>query len=253
MRLLLLWITLFIPYEFAYSQIVDIQAEVNKKVDNGPSGVAKGSWDRRTGNTDLTSGSGSLLGRYKIDDHLLLAILKQEYGTKSGEKYLDSRFHHIRYRYAITDLLTAELFGQEDFNKFRGYISRHLVGAGPLFKWIDEKHMTFFTGIAYMQEHETLSEERVQDDGKHVKTDRASVSVAYQHKVTDSLSLSLSMYYQPNLEEDDYRLSANSGASFSITDSLSYTLSASITEDTAPPEGIKPRDMSMKNGLKLAF
>ena len=49
----------------SYGQIVDIQSEVNKKVENGFSAVAMASWDRRTGSSDLSAATGSFLGRYR--------------------------------------------------------------------------------------------------------------------------------------------------------------------------------------------
>ena len=238
----------------SYGQIVDIQSEVNKKVENGFSAVAMASWDRRTGSSDLSAATGSFLGRYRSDEHLLLAIYNEEFGKKSGVKFQESRFQHLRYRYDFTSLLAGEVFAQEDFDRFRGYSSRRLFGAGPLLRLVDTKRRVLYTGLAYMKEYETLTQENALSNGDTKKeTSRASFSVAYLENLSETASINASIYYQPSLESDDARSSVSIGAAFSLTDRLSYVFSGIWTKDTDPPLGIAQSELATKNGLKFVF
>jgi len=239
----------------ASGQIVDLQSAVNKKIeDQGVTGAVALSWDRRTGNTDLTAGSVSGMLRYKHHTPETVFILyKREYGQKSQEEYLNNYFYHIRYRWLVTDFFNLELFGQSDHNKFRGYTQRNLYGAGPLLKWADEKNYKFYTGLAYMSEFEDATMMDEKGENKH-HTERLSASVLYSQEPLPHLDVSLSLYYQPNLHDSkDRRTSINGSVGYKLTEDLSYSLTASVTADSDPGEGVAKTDMKYKNVLQLSF
>lgn len=252
--IVLLLLVFFVEHH-AFGQIVDLQSEVNKKIDDqGFTGAVAGSWDRRTGNTDLAAGSVSAMLRYKHHTpETVFVLYKREYGQKSQEEYLNNYFYHIRYRWLVTDFFNLELFGQSDHNKFRGYLQRNLYGAGPLLKWVDKKNFVFYTGLAYMGEFEeaTMSDEK--GSTRH-HAERLSASVLFSQAPLPHLDVSLSMYYQPNLHDSkDRRTSAKGSIGYKLTEDLSYSLAASVTADTDPGEGVARTDLKFKNVLKLTF
>lgn len=238
------------------AQIVDLQSEVNKKAPAGASGVISGSYDRRTGQTDLTAGAASLLLRYRYDAATLLGIYRHEQGQKSGEEHLNNSFQHLRLRYDLGDLWAAEAFGQADYDRYRGFVYRKLFGAGPVARWIDTEDMSLYTGLAAMQEviFYTAEASPLTAGEREKTTTRLSLAVSYQQAFSDTLKGNLSMYYQPSTEEPkDKRLSGTAGFAAAIAKSLSFTTQVSVTRDTQPPLGFKETDLRIKNGLKFTF
>ena len=237
------------------AQIVDIQAESNERPKSGLSGAFATSWDRQTGNTELSRGAVSVLARLHEDPHTLLLMLKREYGQKAGDEYVNNYFYHLRHRYGWSQFTALEVFFQSDHNRFRGYRERKLLGAGPLLRWLDSDDLVLYTGLALMKEREILTAATMGSDGAGVVyADRLSLSLSYSQKPLTQMSLSLSLYYQPSLNDVlDRRLAANSGIGLQVTRSLSYQLMSTILYDSKTPEGIEELDLSFEHSLKLVF
>jgi len=238
------------------AQIVDLQSEVNKKiVEPGFTGAVAGSWDRRSGNTDLESASASGLIRYRHHTpETVIFMYRKETGEKSGKKYLNNEFIHGRYRWEISQFANAEIFALADFNEFRGYRFRDVLGVGPLLKWVDKDDFTLYTGLAYLIEHEVLTTKDAEGDYERKQAERYSLAVLYNQEWLPGFTTSLSAYYQPDVyHKDNHRTMLTYGLAFAMTENLSYTFTGYQATNPNPPEGIAKTDQRYKNGLKLIF
>lgn len=238
------------------AQIIDLQNEINKKVEEPglTIGVA-GTWDRRSGNTDLSTSSFSGMVRYRHHTpETVFLIYHQEKGDKSGDKYLDNTLLHGRYRWEFSRFVSWEMMGQTDSNKFRGYRVRNLAGTGPLLKWVDKKTHIFYTGLIYMKEYEVLTSKEADNDWERRDAERWSLSVLYNEQWGKRVSANLSAYYQPDVyHRHRHRTAANLGVDFDIEKNLSYFISVTHTTNTNPPVGVEKIDQRYHNGLKLVF
>lgn len=238
----------------AAAQIVNVSAAANKAVEDGFSSDLGASWARDYGNTDVTDASFHGVGRFKHQDHLLLAIFKRAYGSKDGESYKDSHFEHLRYRLNMDPFYDLELFGQVDHDRFRGYQWRKLYGLGPRFKIFTEPDLEFYLGIAYMREMETYTPAATIAGESQKNVHRASIFLSFLKRLDDRLGFHVTSYYQPSLEDSkDRRLSLETGLKVNLVGSLDLTLSAQVSHDSDPPPGVERMDVSSQTGVSLSI
>jgi len=254
---LLFFLLFFLSFtaQEAPAQIVDLQSEVNKKIEPGFSGALAGSWDRRTGNTDIKTKSMSGLLRYRHHTpETVLFLYSKEDGEKDGDTFIDNKFLHLRYRWNISDFFTWEIFVQKDWDEFSGYQSRDVMGAGPLLKWQDKDDFTFYTGLAYMYEYEKLLTHNDQGERDRNEAERWSLAVLYNQQWLPGVNVNFSAYYQPDVyHKARHRTIINYGWSFDITQAIAYNFTGYSATNTNPAPGVAKVSEQYKHGLKWVF
>lgn len=141
--------------------------------------------------------------QYKYKKHLILAMAQMEYLAVEKTSINSGGFFHVRYNYALTQKIKAELFSQVQYNKIWNMPLRFLLGAGPRFKLMDIKLNRLYFGPLYLFELQKVS---------------ASNQTQYNHRLSAYLSWNVDLakgvlcagtvYYQPLLRDlSNYRIS----------------------------------------------
>jgi hypothetical protein len=234
------------------AQIVNVQPLIVDPKREGLVVVSDAALDVRTGNTELLLLSGSLLARYRHGRHLVFTLLRQEYGTEGGERFLSKDFEHLRYRLSVADWLDLESFVQHDRDEFRRLAWRVVSGMGPRFFVIASEPLDLALGVAYMQELERLDDGPYPDSGEQQLAHRLSSYVSLGLRLNDKVRFGETLYAQPRITEpDDIRVLSESELLFSLSDIVALKATLSIGYDSAPADGRRELDTVTKTGLQL--
>jgi hypothetical protein len=242
----------------ASAQIVNVQPLIGAQQDKakeGPSLAFEGSADVRRGNTSLVTLSGSAVGLYRTGRHLVFVLVRGDYGANNEEAFLSKDLEHARYRIDITGPLAGEIYAQHDRDDFRRLALRALGGVGPRlhFEWWDRLFSATF-GASYMLEHELLVEGDQPDSGNATLAHRLSTYVVLETLVNERLSLAVTMYAQPRLDQfRDVRVLCETSLLSKATKYLSLKLSLTSAYDALPPRSVAPLDAQMKGALQANF
>lgn len=255
---LLLPVYLIIYSQPASAQIVNVAQLVDQEVREGFSLSTELSWERRLGNSDLSTLAGKATTYFRHSDHLLILILDREYGIQNQETFIDRSFQHLRYRYQFSDWVEVESFIQHDRNRFRRLASRSLIGAGPRFALVQTDQHLLYLGIAPMYESEEFETDSFVSDAPLVRRTennvRISSSLSYRFQLADHVIFGNTAYWQPIIDEQDrYRLLNDTSLTLHITKRLGLGFSATLTHDTDPPAGVRRTDHHYKNSLIINF
>lgn len=241
----------------ASAQIVNVQPLIGGPSDQakeGPSLAFEGSADLRRGNTNLVTLSGSAIGLYRSGRHLAFLLARGDYGENNDQKFMSKDLEHARYRVDIVGPLAGEVFVQHDRDDFRRLALRAIAGAGPRvhFAWWGLLTATF--GAAYMLEHEVLGGGDFRDAGEGVWAHRLSSYAILGTIVGERLSLAVTMYAQPRLDNArDIRVLCETSLLSKATKYLSLKLSLTSAYDSEPPSQVAPLDSTLKGALQASF
>jgi putative salt-induced outer membrane protein YdiY len=243
----------------AEAQIVNVQSLVGQDTPEGFSGALDAGADWRTGNTELLILQGAATLRYRSGDHLVFAIARGAYG-RVGEgdaetQIIGNVFEHLRYRWKLSERLTAEAFGQHELDKFRRLTFRALVGAGPRLTILNDKHAGLIFGIAYMFEHDQLDEKMgAIDAGDTLNEHRISSYLLFTSAINEIVTFSETVYAQPKIDEfDDVRVLNETQLQVKLTERFTFKTAFVLAYDASPPDLVKKLDTSMQTGISFKF
>ena len=237
----------------ARAQIFNVQPLLDKQNASGFSGAVEGSVDWRTGNTSLTTLSGSAHAQWHRDPHLVFITVHGEFGVNAGKEVLSNDLEHLRYRLRVSRLFEAEAFVQHDADAFRRLAVRAITGGGLRLRLVDGRRVTFAVAAAYMLEYERLATGMYADSGQRTLDHRLStyaiVAVTARH-----ILLAHTVYAQPRFDDfNDVRMLGDSSLSLLVSKHLSVRFSTTLMLDTRPPEGVLPIDTEVKSTLVGSF
>jgi putative salt-induced outer membrane protein YdiY len=227
----------------------------------GATGGLDLTFDLRTGNTTLLHlGANALIG-YRKDRTFVFLLGRAEYGITGAfsgpmsSKLADRDLEHLRVRYRITDWFSWELFGQHDRDSLRRLSLRLLAGTGPRFRVAHTTAFTAFLGVAYMSEHEEVTDDPKNDSpGEIDNNPRMSSYAAMYLKLAEHLKVSETLYVQPNLRDPgDDRVLSDTELTAQATTHVALKITFSVSYDSEPPRGIRPTDTLVKTALSLSL
>ena len=182
-------------------------------------------------------------------------VLSYEYGESGDVKDTDKSFMHLRHIGYVTDTLAWEAFAQLESNEFTRLSLRSLVGGGVRYKLgkLSEFHSSYL-GAGLFRSRESLDDDlTATDEGSEYAT-RANLYMVNKVKLTETASLSNTLYYQPDLSQaSDYRLLEQFRFKVSITQKLSIIVSLDVSRDSRPPQTIERTDTSYTTGINYRF
>lgn len=238
----------------AGAQIVNVQPLVMDPDQGGVSGSVNAALDLRTGNTRLLLLSAGVLIRYRSGRHLAFALGRQEYGVQGEGRFLSKDFEHLRYRFALLELMELEAFVQHDRDEFRRLALRVLGGAGPRFVLASTEVTRLAVGTAYMLELERLGVAPEVDSGEERVSHRLSTYFTLALRLDERLRLAQSAYAQPRLDRPgDVRILNETELLVSLGEAFLLKLTFSLGYDSLPPAGRRGLDTATKTGLELRF
>ncbi|MEY4546139.1 MAG: hypothetical protein RL685_2334 [Pseudomonadota bacterium] len=236
------------------AQIVNVQPLLTRTQQGGFSGAALASLDVRSGNTQLLLASGSLLASYQRGPRILFFHTLQEYGVQGGERFSSRDFEHLRYRHQLREALALEAFVQHDRDEFRRLALRMVAGTGPRISWASGEALDVAAGLAYLLEHERLSEGPQLDSGEARLNHRLSSYVTMRIRLADRLRIGQTTYVQPRMDEpNDLRVLNETELLASIDGTIATKVTFSMGFDSQPPASRRALDLATKTSLQFSF
>ena len=223
--------TIFAPR--AEAGIVNVQSALATESKPGLSGSATATVDWRTGNSKLLLLGLSPVARFRAGDHLLIAILRGDYGKSGSTNITSKAFEHLRYRYDFHPRVLGELFQQAEYDKFKLLKSRVLVGAGPKVDLLSDKRLSLSWGVAYMFEYEKPSSGALETDSEIFH--RVSSYLMARFELDDRVQIVETVYAQPCITDPaDVKLLNESQVVIQLTTRIALKSSLVVGFDAEP-------------------
>jgi len=182
-------------------------------------------------------------------------VLSSEYGESTDVRDTNKSFIHLRHIGYVSDTLSWEAFAQLTSDEFTRLSLRSLAGGGVRYKLgkLSETHSTYL-GAGMFRSKETLEEDPGATDEGSTYANRANLYMVNKFKLSETSSLSNTLYYQPDLSDaSDYRVLEQFRFQVSITQKLSIILALDVSRDSRPPQNVKRSDTSYTTGLNYRF
>jgi len=218
----------------------------------GTSGMVKGSFETKRGNTDVDNYSAGLRVQYDNNkSYVLWSDFTFSYGMSSGVTNTNKTYAHIRYIHKLyKKSVDWEVFVQSETNEFTKVKHRYLGGGGLRFQnetksW-GQVHIgigSFYEDIEYTTSVD-LRERNI----------RINSYMAYTKNFTQESSLSYVFYYQPKIDEpSDYITSHGLELTVYIYKELYISLVFYYDYDSKPAIGVKKEDITQKTSFIYKF
>lgn len=186
---------------------------------------------------------------FQQKNRAFISLTKFNYSRIDGENYVNSGFQHLRYNNKLNKWLTYELFGQVQYNEQLYLKLRALAGTGLRMAIISKGKQHVYCGVAYMYEYseETLGELIHQDN-------RLSNYLSFSVWPTDMIKIASTTYYQPLLNNfDDFRLTTQAKAIYTVTQKMKLTTTFSLQYDSRAPEESVKLVHRLRGGIRYQF
>jgi len=244
-----LWLVLFISAPL-FAIITIAPVEVGKK--KGFSGLLKGSFETKRGNSDVDNYSAGLRARYDKEDYVLWSDFIFSYGKASGEVNTNKTYVHLRYIHTIKDVkpLNYEFFAQSETNDFTKVKNRLLAGGGLRYHYSMKKYGNLYVGLGAFDE----SIKYLTTNDPKENNIRINSYLSYTKEFGKRSKLSYVLYYQPNVEKfSDCIVSNGLEMTILIYEQLYVDFALYYDVDTVPAIGVKDTDVSQKTSFIYKF
>ena len=216
--------------------------------ESGFSGTIKLTYALTLGNSELVEFGLAPGIIWRTGRHQLFILNDISSVTSDETTIISKGFSHLRYNLNLTQRYIYELFTQAQYDESQDLEQRYLAGSGLRIICLDSDQALIAWGLAGMFEYEELSSHEI------TRLFRGSSYISLVARFNDRLSLTNTVYYQPDMGGfSDYRILNEGEFSISISQSISFSSILKYRFDSEPPDGIKSYDLSLKNGFVYSF
>ncbi len=231
--------------------IVDIASIDFLEKEEGFSGSAYGSFQKKRGNTDKDEAEYG--GRVEYDTNQTITWLQGvvEHDEVSGVTTDDNAFLHLRHIHQIVNPSWAmEYYFQLKQDKFKNLSKRQVLGLGSRYKISDSPlYGKLFFGLSMMDERVKYNEI---DPDEH--NYRLSSYLSYKLVVNKTFELSYMGYYQPKFDNgSDYITSSKAEMIIHLTKVFDLSYLVELDYDAQPPYQISATDSRQKLSFIYRF
>jgi len=228
-------------------------APVNIGDKPGYSGVLKGSFETKRGNTDVDNYSAGLRAQYDNNSsYVLWSDFVFAYGKASGETNTNKTYAHIRVVHTFFDIkkLNYEGFVQSETNEFTNVKKKNLGGGGLRYHENLKDYGNFYIGLGGFYEgiHYLTSLDPQEQNF------RINSYISYTKSFDKESKISYVMYYQPNVEDmKDYIVSNAIELQILVYKTLYLSFVVYYDVDSKPAVGIEDTDFTQKTSFIYKF
>lgn len=178
------------------------------------------------------------------------------YTENNGGTILNNGYLHLRTNFNYQKTWSQEVYGQLQYDNFRGLKQRYLLGGGVRWKAIKSKKFDFNIGTGPMFENEVW---KIPDNEafEEVRFLKLSNYFIVRWDLAENVSFNTIFYYQvgydKNIEAARNRLSSTTNFNFKISEHLSLTTTIAMAYEDKPIIPITKFIYGVENGLTLAF
>jgi len=219
----------------------------------GMSGILKGSFETKRGNSDVDNYSGGLRAQYDNNStYVLWSDFVFSYGSASGEINTNKTYAHIRFVHTVLDYdsLNYETFVQSETNEFTNVEKKLLLGGGLRYHKNLKTYGNFYVGLGGF--YEQINYLTALDPQE--KNGRINSYISYTKSFNKGSKFSYVMYYQPNIEDfKDYIFSNAIELEILIYKTLYLDFVVYYDVDSKPAIGVKETDFTQKTSFTYKF
>lgn len=231
--------------------ITDIESQRHNDDVDGLKGAIDFSITGKSGNSDKQTSAASGRLDYRRAESQALFIAKTEYGESNKIKDADNNFVHFRYIHHNSERFAWESFMQYQDDEFKLLDSRKLIGGGVRYDLSVEQtyQLSLGLGAYYTEEVHQLAATELREDYA-----RANSYVSYSQQLTDTATISNTLYWQPRFSRlSDSYVYNNFSLSVKINDALSLKVSLESQYDSQPVANVEHSDHSYYTALVYEF
>lgn len=183
---------------------------------------------------------------------LWISLTNYQVVNANGESFINDGFQHLRYSRPLSKRITAEVFGQAQYNEKLKIRFRGLVGIGPRFQVLSLDRGLFFIGTQYMYQYEEIANTSIIH-----RDHRLSCYASVNYQIGPSFRIINTSYYQPLLTDLTItRVSSQTTFLLQISSHLAFRSTFSISVDSRlskDAQDVPLATYSFRNGLKWTF
>jgi hypothetical protein len=215
----------------------------------------EGAFTGRIGNVEGVVAGGGANGAARTGDHRFYASTSGDYTRFSHETRVSKSFVHLRYNYVLLhDWLLAELFVQQQHDKFQRLLLRELLGVGPRFVIADEEDLRVAYGTSWMLEYERIAVAKGAPDNPEIVAQRWNNYLSAMVRPDDRVRSIATIYVQPRFDAfSDVRVLLETAVQTDVTKVFGLKVLATLRYDTQPPTEVKRTDIEVKNAIVVKF
>lgn len=189
---------------------------------------------------------------YLSHKSLWISLTNYQVINANGESFVNDGFQHLRYNRPLSKRITAEVFGQIQYNEKLKIRLRGLAGIGPRFQVLSLEKGLFFIGTHYMYQYEEIANPSIIH-----RDHRLSCYLSVNYQFSPGFKVVNTSYYQPLLTDLSItRISSQTSILLQISSHLAFRSTFSISLDNRLSEEVEDVPLatySFKNGLKWTF
>lgn len=197
-----------------------------------------------------------LTGRFDVrrGRHYSFLATEIRYGTKDDVPFRDRLFAHLRYNARVLPWLETELFSQWERDGFARLQLRSLLGGGLRVQYVNADRLKLFQGTTPMYEYENLEASGLVQHPATVSTVRWSNYLHLWLQLGEAVHLIGTVYVQPRLDAfSDVRVLHQATLGVGVTDRVQFTTELTLSYDRHPPRDVEPRNLMIRNGIRVSF
>lgn len=244
----------FLLFSPALAQVNTEKMRIGDEVE-GFDATAAANVTYRTGNVEvLDLGVGGRVD-YRAGRFAAFLTGSTQFSEAEDRVYLNRAFAHLRGTLRLPRLpwVRPEAFLQTERDESTLLTRRTLAGAGLRLALVTDSTVAVFLGSTPMLEVELLDHDRVAVDPETTVA-RWSNYLVLQLELTDLVTFVNTVYVQPRFGRfGDVRVLDEAGLDVQITDAVALRLTLHLRYDSEPPADLDRFDLTLRNGLALAF
>ncbi len=203
--------------------------------------------------------SNDLNGVYAPGKHAYVALGTLKYTANNSDPILNNGYAHLRANFNYKNRWSQEVFGQTQYDNFRGLKERYILGAGIRWKAVYEEDFALIIGSGPMYEREVWRQPSYSEKQgiEEVNLLKLSNYFIIRWDITDQINFNSIAYYQVGYDEAidaaRNRTSVNANINVKLSKYLSYTTALKLAYEDKPIIPINKLIYSIENGLTLSF
>jgi len=204
-----------------------------------------------TGNTEFFQLGLGGRADVRFGGDLAFLVGRLDLARTNGNAFLDRSFLHARYNHRLAPRLVTEAFAQVERNRQQGLDQRTLLGGGGRVEIVDRDSLGLALGATPMLEIERLDESL---GGQQDAVGRLSTYLSVRVLAATGVGITAVTYVQPRFDVPaDLRVLSQVALEVPLSRIVRFRVQANLRHDTRPPGSIEATDLSVENGLVIAF
>jgi len=205
---------------------------------------------------EFTALGSEISSIYAPGKHFYMLLGEVSYVENNANKILNNGNVHIRSTFYYREKFSPELFGQAQYDDFRGLSDRFIFGGALRWNSIRNKKFMLTFGAGPMYEFERWKSP-VDNQTEEVTFLKLSTNLIVRWTIGEHIDFNSILYYQlgydNEIEAPRNRISNSTNLNFQITTKIAFKTGLRLAYEDRPIVPITKLIYSVENGISLNF